>query len=55
MEGFGVAEAARRCGIPFLEIRAVSNAIGPRDRDAWRIPEALKALEQAFAILTEVL
>jgi futalosine hydrolase len=55
MEGFGVAEAARRCGLPFLEIRAISNAIGPRDRDAWRIPDALRALEQAFAILTEVL
>jgi futalosine hydrolase len=55
MEGFGIAEAARRCGVPFLEIRAISNAIGPRDRDAWRIPEALLALEQTFAILTEVL
>ncbi|MDB1088132.1 futalosine hydrolase [Streptomyces sp. ACA25] len=44
MEGFGVAEAAARGGLPVLEIRTVSNAVGPRDRAAWRIPEALRAL-----------
>ncbi|MER5637468.1 futalosine hydrolase [Kitasatospora sp. NPDC002227] len=48
MEGFGVAEAAGRFGLPVLELRAVSNAVGPRDRSAWRIGEALAALEQAF-------
>ncbi|MEO3841048.1 MULTISPECIES: futalosine hydrolase [unclassified Streptomyces] len=51
MEGFGVAEAATRHGVPVLEIRAVSNAVGPRDRAAWRIPEALNALTAAFAAL----
>ena len=51
MEGFGVAEAAARHGLPVLEIRAVSNAVGPRDRSAWRIGEALGALERAFAAL----
>ena len=44
MEGFGVAEAAAAHGLPVLEIRAVSNAVGPRDRAAWRIGEALAAL-----------
>lgn len=44
MEGFGVAEAAAAHGLPVLEIRAVSNAVGPRDRDAWRIGDALAAL-----------
>ncbi|MFE7755895.1 futalosine hydrolase [Streptomyces sp. NPDC057418] len=48
MEGFGVAEAAARLGVPVLEIRAVSNAVGPRDRDAWRIGEALAVLTEAF-------
>ncbi len=51
MEGFGVAEAAARHGLPVLEIRTVSNAVGPRDRSAWRIGEALGALERAFAAL----
>ncbi|MFE0459008.1 futalosine hydrolase [Kitasatospora sp. NPDC058965] len=51
MEGFGVAEAAARFGVPALELRTVSNAVGPRDRAAWRIGEALGALERAFAAL----
>ncbi|WP_274654789.1 futalosine hydrolase [Paenibacillus humicola] len=55
MEGFGVAAAAQLCGVPVLELRAVSNAVGPRDRAAWRIREALEALEAASKILTEVL
>ncbi|MFJ9692730.1 futalosine hydrolase [Kitasatospora sp. NPDC101183] len=51
MEGFGVAEAAARHGLPALELRTVSNPVGPRDRAAWRIGEALAALERAFAAL----
>jgi futalosine hydrolase len=51
MEGFGVATAAARAGLPFAEIRAVSNAVGPRDRAAWRIADALAALERAGAAL----
>ncbi|HZG14801.1 MAG TPA: futalosine hydrolase [Candidatus Bathyarchaeia archaeon] len=55
MEGFGVATAASQHGVPVLEIRAISNAVGPRDRSAWRIPDALKALEAASTVLAEVL
>ncbi|MFF2329144.1 MULTISPECIES: futalosine hydrolase [unclassified Streptomyces] len=55
MEGFGVAEAAERTGTPVLELRAVSNAVGPRDRSAWRIGEALAALTGAFGKLVPVL
>ncbi|GAA2048743.1 MULTISPECIES: futalosine hydrolase [Streptomyces] len=55
MEGFGVAEAAARAGVPVLEIRTVSNAVGPRDRAAWRIGEALAALTEAFARMEPVL
>ncbi|MBB6633666.1 futalosine hydrolase [Cohnella thailandensis] len=55
MEGFGVAAAARQFGIPALELRAVSNPVGPRDRSAWRIPDALQSLERATTILAEVL
>lgn len=48
MEGFGVAAAAGRAGVRFGELRAISNLVGPRDRDAWRIPQALAALTGAF-------
>jgi futalosine hydrolase len=47
MEGFGVAAAAAQAGAAFIEIRTVSNLVGPRDRGAWRIPEALAALTDA--------
>ncbi|WP_327374877.1 futalosine hydrolase [Streptomyces sp. NBC_01216] len=52
MEGFGVAEAATAYGVPVVELRAVSNAVGPRDRAAWRIGEALDALRNAFQLLS---
>ncbi|GGW53140.1 futalosine hydrolase [Streptomyces xantholiticus] len=55
MEGFGVAEAAAAHGVPVVEIRAVSNAVGPRDRAAWRIGDALAALGDAFHQLVPVL
>lgn len=51
MEGAGVAAAATLHGVPFAEIRAISNAVGPRDRAAWRIPEALAALGRAVTAL----
>ncbi|MNN66526.1 Futalosine hydrolase [compost metagenome] len=55
MEGFGVATAAEQAGLPVLEIRGISNPVGPRDRSAWRIGDALAALEAAFTQLQEVL
>ncbi|MFE7840771.1 futalosine hydrolase [Streptomyces sp. NPDC057474] len=55
MEGFGVAEAAAAHSTPVLELRAVSNPVGPRDRAAWRIGDALTALTEAFGKLTPVL
>lgn len=45
MEGYGVAVAA--AGLPFAELRAISNPVGPRDRAAWRLQEALAALSTA--------
>ncbi|RXS77767.1 futalosine hydrolase [Streptomyces sp. TM32] len=51
MEGFGVAEAAAAHGVPVLELRTISNAVGPRDRGAWRIGAALAALTDAFRTL----
>lgn len=55
MEGYGVAAAADGLGVPCMELRGISNAVGPRDRAAWRIADALAALEKAFHHLSEVL
>lgn len=54
MEGFGVATAAAQAGLPFAELRTISNAVGPRDRDAWRISDALAALERVGAALASL-
>ncbi|PZS27991.1 MAG: futalosine hydrolase [Pseudonocardiales bacterium] len=51
MEGAGVAAAAVLHGVAFAEVRAISNAVGPRNRDAWRVPEALAALGRAVAAI----
>ncbi|MEE6305434.1 futalosine hydrolase [Plantactinospora veratri] len=48
MEGYGVASAAVAAGLPFAELRTISNPIGPRDRSAWRIGDAFAALTAAF-------
>ncbi|WP_432776177.1 futalosine hydrolase [Brevibacillus gelatini] len=55
MEGYGVAVAAQAAGVPVLEIRTVSNAIGPRNKAAWRIKDALESLQKASTVLREVL
>ncbi|MBB3113554.1 futalosine hydrolase [Paenibacillus phyllosphaerae] len=54
MEGFGAATAAKLFATPFIEIRAISNAVGPRNREDWRIKDALMALEAASKVLVEV-
>ncbi|CAM4036135.1 futalosine hydrolase [Paenibacillus alkaliterrae] len=55
MEGHGVAVAASGFGIPVVELRAISNPVGPRDRAAWRIGDALAALEAATKAIREVI
>jgi futalosine hydrolase len=47
MEGFGVAEAARQFGVAVGEVRAISNAVGLRERANWDIKGALAALAGA--------
>ena len=52
MEGAGVAAAASLHDVPAAELRAISNAVGPRDRAAWEIPRALESLGRAVAAAT---
>jgi len=55
MEGFGVLRAASLAGVPALEVRSISNAVAERDRDGWRIDDALEALRAALPPLLEAL
>jgi futalosine hydrolase len=47
MEGFGVLRAAALAGVPAIELRAVSNAVGEDDRSRWDVAGALAALGDA--------
>ncbi len=44
MEGAAIFFACRMAGVPVLQWRALSNYVEPRNRAAWKIPEALEAL-----------
>jgi futalosine hydrolase len=52
MEGAGVLAAASAHGVPFAELRAISNHVGPRDRSAWRLGGAFDALAAAIRAVT---
>jgi len=54
MEGYGVAIAAKEYRLPVIELRAISNLVGPRDRSSWRMNDALAALATASKVLAEV-
>lgn len=54
MEGFPLALAAMKAGVPFVEIRAVSNIVGNRSEEAWDIPASLEALSWAVSALFSV-
>jgi futalosine hydrolase len=44
MEGAAVFYVANQFNIPVAQIRSISNYVEPRNRDNWKIQEALKAL-----------
>lgn len=52
MEGYGVACAAELADVGFAELRTISNTVGPRDRESWRIGAALAALTRAGQMLS---
>ena len=52
MEGFAVALACRLAGVPVAIVRGVSNEVGDRRVDRWRIPEALDA---AWTVVSDLL
>ena len=52
MEGAAFMYASLIAGVPFAQVRAVSNVVERRNRSAWKIEQAIRALgEQAIALL----
>ena len=51
MEGAAIAHVCALYGIPFLELRAVSNTVEDRDLSTWRIRDAAEAAQRAVRAL----
>ena len=51
MEGAALAHVAALYGVPFLELRAVSNLVEDRDLARWRLREAAEAAQLAVRAL----
>ncbi|BAV04181.1 phosphorylase family protein [Filimonas lacunae] len=48
MEGAALHYACRQTNTPFIQIRAISNYIGERDKSKWRIKDAIGELNQVL-------
>jgi futalosine hydrolase len=48
MEGAALHYVCREASIPFIQIRAVSNYIGERNKENWKIKEAIDNLNQTL-------
>jgi futalosine hydrolase len=55
MEGAAVVHAARRLGVPAIELRSISNTTGDRSRQRWEIAIALEALGAAMGLVLETI
>jgi futalosine hydrolase len=51
MEGAAAAQVADRLGLPFAEVRGVSNLVGERDKRSWDVPGAVEASCRAVRAL----
>ena len=49
MEGAAFMYACLMHGVPFAQIRAVSNVVERRNRSSWKVQEAIEALARAVA------
>ncbi len=47
MEGAAAAQVAELHGVPWLEVRGISNMVEDRDLTKWDIPRAAQAVQQA--------
>jgi futalosine hydrolase len=53
MEGAAVAQVAALHGVPWLEVRGISNVVEDRDLKKWDIPKAAGAAQQAVQHILE--
>ena len=53
MEGAAFFHACLLSKVPFLEIRGISNHVGPRNRDAWDLPLAINNLNRVLIEMME--
>lgn len=53
MEGAAAAHVCALYGVPFLEIRAISNLVGDRDRETWEIERAVALVGKAVMSLAD--
>ncbi len=55
MEGAAAAQVCLALGVPFAELRGVSNIVGERDKRAWDVPAAVRAVNGAVERVVEAL
>ncbi len=55
MEGAAFFQACLLSGVPFLEIRSISNYVEPRNRDAWQLGLAIENLNRTLVEMMESL
>ena len=51
MEGAALAHVATLYDVPFLELRAISNAVEDRDLSRWRLRDAAEAAQRAVRVV----
>ena len=48
MEGASLHYVGRETGIPFIQIRAIANYVGERDKSKWLLKESIEGLNKAL-------
>ncbi len=54
MEGAAFMYACRLAGVPYAQVRAISNVVERRNRASWKIPEAVDALSAAARAILQL-
>jgi futalosine hydrolase len=54
MEGAAAAQVAELHGIPWLEVRGISNIVEDRDIEKWDIPKAADAVQKAVIYILDM-
>ena len=55
MEGAALHYVCLMEKVPFLQIRAISNMTGDRDKSRWKLREALKSLHGELVVMIQKL